>query len=236
MYQVKLEKFEGPMELLLELIEKERMPITELSLSKVADQYLEFVRNNDNIKLENLADFLTVASKMILIKSRALLPILKFDEEEEQEIEDLARQLEAFKKFKDISERLGKMSERKRISYTREGFSNIVPTFYPPENINAYDLKKYFLQVVSEIPVVEKLQDELVREVVTLEQKINDLGEMIRRKVETSFSEIVSGAEDKIEVIVSFLAILEMVKQKLVEVEQGELFQEIKLRSRIVQD
>lgn len=232
MYQVKLEKFEGPMELLLELIEKEKLNITELSLANITDQFLEFIREKEAINLDNLADFLTVAAKLILIKSRALLPILQFTDEEEEEIRDLAEQLEAFKKFKEVSEKLGKMSERKKIAYSREGFKEIEPIFYPPEDLNIFDLKKNFVAVLTEIPIVEKLQEEMVKEVVTLEERINDLGQMLRKKVETSFSEIVGGATDKVDVIISFLAMLEMVKQRLVEVEQGELFKDIKLKAK----
>ena len=229
-YSFKMEKFEGPLELLLDLIEKQKMEITEVSLSKVADEYLEFVRSDGNIQLGSLADFLTVASKLILIKSRALIPILEFSEEEEEEIKDLAKQLEEFKKFKEASEKLGKMGERGAVSYSREGFLGIEKLFYPPENFNKFDFKKYFLGVLSEIPVVEKLEEEMVREVITLEEKINSLQETLRRKIEVSFSELASGSGDRVEIIVSFLAMLEMVKQKLIDVEQGELFEEIRLK------
>lgn len=231
MYQVKLEKFEGPMELLLELIEKEELKITELSLAHVADQYLDFIKDNDKIHLDHLADFLSVASKLILIKSRALLPMLKFSEEEEEEIKDLTRQLEEYKKFKEISIRIGKMAEMKKICYSRDSYAGVGPLFYPPENFNVFDFKKYFLSVLAEIPVIEKLQEEYVSEVVTLEQRINELQNSLRQRVETSFSEITSGAVDKVDVIVSFLAMLEMVKQRIVEAEQTELFQDIKIKN-----
>jgi len=233
-YEVRLEKFEGPLDLLLELIEKEELKITELSLAKVAGQYLEYIKNNKNIHLENLADFLSVASKLILIKSRALLPVLKFTDEEEGEIKDLARRLEEYRRFKEISVRLGKMADLGRIAYSREGYSGIGSFFYPPEGLNAFDLKKYFQAVLSEIPQVEKLEEEYVREVMTLEEKINDLQNMLRRKVETCFSEVACSAKDKIEVIVSFLAMLEMVKQKIINVEQEELFQEIRMKAKII--
>ena len=91
-------------------------------------------------------------------------------------------------------------------------------------------MKKYFSIVIAEIPIVEKLEEEIVREVMTLEEKINDLQNMLRQKVETSFAELTASATDKIDVIVSFLAMLEMVKQRIVQVEQRELFEEIKLR------
>ena len=229
-YQFKLDKFEGPLDLLLELIEKERLDITELSLANVTNQYLDHIKSTENIHLENLAEFLSVASKLILIKSRALLPMLQFSEEEEAEIKDLTEQLAAYKKFKEAADVLGKIAQKGQISYTREGFKGVESFFYPPENINAFDLKKYFSIVIAEIPIVEKLEEEIVREVMTLEEKINDLQNMLRQKVETSFAELTASATDKIDVIVSFLAMLEMVKQRIVQVEQRELFEEIKLR------
>ncbi len=233
-YNVKLEKFEGPLDLLLELIEQEKMNITELSLARVADQYLEHIRNNENIKLENLADFLSVASKLILIKSKALLPLLEFTEEEEEEIKDLARQLEDYKKFKEASMGLGKMSDQGKIAYSREGYSGVQAIFYPPENVNVFDLKKFFQLVLAEIPLVERLEEEVVGDIITLEERINELQNTLRRRVEANFSELVANAPDKIDVIVSFLAMLEMVKQRIIDAEQGELFEEIKLKHKKV--
>lgn len=232
MYQVKLEKFEGPLELLLELIEKEKLSITELNLARVADQYLEHIRDNQNIHLENLADFLSVAAKLILIKSRALLPILKLSDEEEEEIEDLAQQLLEYKKFKEISAKIKKLALGSRACYSKPAYQGIRSVFYPPDDINAFDLKKYFQKVLAEIPTAETLQEEIVGEIITLEERISDLEVALRSKVETCFSELVSQAKDKIDVIISFLAMLEMVKQRVIKVEQKELFQDIKLSMR----
>lgn len=232
MYNVKLEKFEGPMDLLLELIEKEKLDITELSLAKITDQYLEHIRGNEDIRLGNLADFLSVAAKLILIKSRAILPSLRFSDEEEKEIGDLTHQIEEYKKFKDASLEVGKLFKLGRYSFSRSGFLGVKSVFYPPEGINAYDLKKYFLKVISEIPIVEKLQEEVVREIVTLEERIADIEVTIRKKVETSFFEITANAEDKVDVIISFLAMLEMVKQRVIDVEQNELFNDIRLNMK----
>ncbi|HAI74225.1 MAG TPA: hypothetical protein DCS28_01430 [Candidatus Moranbacteria bacterium] len=231
MYNVKLEKFEGPLDLLLELIEKEKLNITELNLAHVADQYLEYIKDNKNIHLENLADFLSVAARLILIKSRALLPILKFSDEEEEEIKDLAQQLAEYKKFKEIAARIRKLALAERICFSREQ-QKIESVFYPPENINAFDLKKYFQKVLAEIPLAAILQEEIVSEIVSLEERISDLEIMLRKKMETCFSELVFCAKDKIDVIISFLAMLEMVKQRIIKVEQQELFQEIKLSMR----
>ena len=231
-YNIKTDKFEGPMDLLLELIEKEKLNITELSLAHVTDQYLEYIKADTNIKLGHLAEFLSIAAKLILIKSRALLPLLTFTEEEEEEIKDLAKQLEEYKKFKDASVVLGKMSESGKISYDRTGFAGVQSLFYPPEDLNIYDFKKYFLLVLNEIPIIEKLDEEVVHEVITLEERINDLQNTLRQRVQMSFAELTSGAENKVDVIISFLAMLEMVKQRIVDVEQGELFHEIMLKNK----
>lgn len=220
------------MDLLLELIEKEKLNITELSLAHVTDQYLEYIKGDTNIKLGHLAEFLSIAAKLILIKSRALLPLLTFTEEEEEEIKDLAKQLEEYKKFKDASMVLGRMAEAGRISYDRAGFAGVQALFYPPEDLNVYDFKKYFLLVLNEIPIIEKLDEEVVQEVITLEERINDLQNTLRQRVEMSFTELTSGAENKIDVILSFLAMLEMVKQRIVDVEQGDLFHEIMLKNK----
>jgi len=231
-YQVKTEKFEGPLELLLELIEKEKLSVTELSLAHVSDQYLDFIRGNESIQLEHLADFLSVASKLLLIKSRALLPTLELTDEEEAEIQDLTQQLALYKKFKEASIKIGKMAESKRISYARDPFWGVKAIFYPPENINCFDLKKCFLSILAEIPIVEKLEQEFVAEVMTLEEKISELQNVLRQRIETNFADLTAEAADKIEIIVSFLAILEMIKQRVIEAEQTELFSDIKLRQK----
>lgn len=231
-YQIKLEQFEGPLDLLLNLIEEEKLDITKVSLARVADQYLGYIKENKNIKLENLADFLSVASKLILIKSKALLPFLQFSEEEEEEIKDLSKQLEEYKKFKDVSMKIAELSGNGKFSFTREVFKGVGPLFYPPENINVFDLKKYFQLVLAEIPVIEKLEEEFVKEIMTLEEKINDLRLAIQERAEISFSELTSEAKEKVDIIVSFLAVLEMVKQKIIDVEQNDIFREIKLKHK----
>ena len=229
-YQIKTEQFEGPLDLLLQMTEDQKLDITRVSLAKIADQYLEYIANTQNITLEHLADFLSVASRLILIKSKALLPMLEFTEEEEEEIKDLEYQLAQYKKFKEAAKNLANLYDAPDMSFSREGFSGLGIVFCPPENITKEDLFKTFSKILGEIPVLEKLEEEMVREVLTLEEKIIHLQNTLREKVQTSFSELVANTEDKIEIVVSFLAMLEMVKQKLIHVEQGELFSEIRLK------
>lgn len=230
MYKVKLEQFEGPLDLLLELTSKEKLDITRMSLSKVTDQYLEYIEKRENVNLENLSEFLTVASQLILIKSKSLLPLLVLTEEEEEEIEDLEKRLAEYKKFKEASKKIEKIFESEKECFSREGFVHFDSFFCPPENIGVEDLKDAFLKLIEEVPETEEIEQDSIEEVVTLEEKITHLHEFIEKRIETSFSRIVSDSSDKIEVVVSFLAMLEMVKQRVIHVEQGNLFEDIKMR------
>lgn len=231
-YHIKLEQFEGPLDLLLQLTQEEKLDITRVSLAKIADQYLGYISQAESISLENLSEFLSVAAKLILIKSKALLPLLEFTEEEEEEIKDLEYQLAEYKKFKEIALKINELTEKRTISLSREGFLGRQAIFYPPENITANDLKAAFEKLLGDIPLLEKLEQELIREVLTLEDKIIHLQDTLRERVTTSFSELVANTEDKVEIVISFLAMLELVKQRIIHVEQGELFSEIHLRHK----
>lgn len=229
-YNIKLEQFEGPLDLLLQLTQQEKLDITRVSLAKITDQYLEYIAQAKNITLAHLADFLTVASRLILIKSKALLPMLEFTQEEEEEIKDLEYQLAEYKKFKDVAVKMAELFDSLDNSFSRDGFVGLPTLFYPPKNITSGDLLKSFSKMLGEIPVQEKLEQEMIENVLTLEDKILHLQETLRQKVETSFSQLVSNAKDKVEIVVSFLAMLELVKQRIIHVEQGELFSEINLK------
>lgn len=233
MYNVKIEQFEGPLDLLLELINKEKMDITNISLAQIADQYLDYLEKKEDINIVNLADFLTVAAKLILIKSKALLPLLDLSNEEEEEIFDLEKQLEEYKKFKLIAVEVEKIFNDKKQSFSRDNFLEIEPQFAPPAGIGAQELAAIYEDILGQIPVLEKLEEERITRVISLKERIDSLREMLSTKVEMTFSEIIKKGGDKVEVIVSFLAVLEMVKRRIVVVEQGEMFYEIKLKKRV---
>lgn len=229
MFNVRLEKFEGPLDLLLELIEKQKLNITEMSIAQVAGGYLEFIRNEESVSLENLAEFVNIASKIILIKSRSILPTLEVTPEEEKEIKDLEKQLKLYKQFKEAADKIGFLVKNKNRLYSRDYLLGVSAVFSPPENINVFDLKKTFRKIIDQIVLPEKLPEEAIRDIITLEDKINELQKTLEKRVEVSFSQIRALAGDKIEIIVSFLALLELVKQRIVSAEQSKLFEEIKI-------
>ena len=230
-YHIQLEQFEGPLPLLLALIEREKLDITRLSLATVADQYLEYLSREENISLDNLARFLAIAARLILIKSKALLPILQFTDEEEEEIGDLEEELRRYKLFKEAAQRLGVLVSKQHFSVTRESMLDTVSVFLPPKNLTREELSVYFRSVLGELPSMEILEEKRLVEIVTLEEKITLLQESIKNRVKKSFSEIVSSATDRVHVIVSFLALLELVKQRIVHAQQGEMFGEIHFQS-----
>lgn len=233
MYNVKIEQFEGPLDLLLELINKEKMDITNISLAQIADHYLDYLEKKEDINIANLADFLTVAAKLILIKSKALLPLLNLSNEEEEEIFDLEKQLEEYRKFKLVAPEIEKFFNSQKQSFSRDDIVEIEPQFAPPEGIGASELASIYDDILGQIPVFEKLEEEQMIKIISLKERIDSLKEILSKKAEFNFSELIKKGSDKVEVIVSFLAILEMVKRELVTVEQGEVFYEIKLKRKV---
>lgn len=231
-YTIQLPQFQGPLELLSTLIDKRKLDVTLVSLATVTDQYLEYLSLEKTVSLEHLSSFLVIASRLILIKSKALLPQLVFDEEDEEEIIDLERRLKEYRIFQKAAQALGICFARGNRMYSRERNATPHGFFYPPQNLTKNDLHQSFTRVLESIPVPKVLQEESLAEVLSLEDRIASLQIMVRRKAEISFTEIIASSKDRAEVIVSFLALLELVKQRMITVEQKEgLFGNIRISS-----
>jgi segregation and condensation protein A len=227
---IRLSQFEGPLELLLSMIEDRKLDISRVSLSEVADQYLDRVNEErDQIDLENLASFLLIASRLILLKSKSLLPILEFTDEEEEEIEDLELRLREYKMFKEVATKLGERLSRKCRALPREKLLGAPNVYVPPKGLTGETLKCHFEDVLGAIPTKEEIIEEAVEEVVSLETRIEHLQQSLSTRAETSFRELSEQAENQMEVIVSFLAVLELVKQRFVSVRQKQTFGDIQI-------
>lgn len=230
---VKLEQFEGPLDLLLELIQREKLEITQISLAKVTNSYLGYLKDSLNISSDNLSDFLVVAARLILIKSKALLPILELTPDEEESICDLEARLALYKKFKEMAELLKEQFDKREFSFGRKIFEGIKQGFFPPPNIDAVVLEKTMSRILAEMPKAEKLIEERIKEVITLEEKMNQLKQSLEERIETNFKHLTKNAKDKMEIIVTFLAILELFKERIIHFEQNELFGEIRITKNI---
>jgi segregation and condensation protein A len=229
MINIQLEKFEGPLSLLIKLIDKEEMDITQVSMAKIADQYVNYIRTRGNINSEEMADFLVVAARLLLIKSKALLPYI-FPEEEE-EADDLERQLKMYKEFLEAAKNLEKMIGKKKFMFVREFDRRSVMAangfFSPPKKLTKEEIKDVFGEILSRIKPPEKLEEKTLERKITIEEKIIFIQQMVLERLKVSFNKILSQACDKTEIIVSFLAVLEMMRQREIVLDQEELFSEI---------
>lgn len=228
MYTVKLQDFQGPLDLLLQLIEEQTLDITEVSLAQITDQYIGYIKTID-IKPADLANFLVIASQLLLIKSKAILPTLELSPEEGEGIEDLKRKLEEYKKFRLFADELKKIERKKHISYSRDFYAGIDSIFYPPKNITSNILYQFFKKIMGGLPQEEILPKASIQTVVSIEEKINWIKDNLLKRIEQSFDELTKN-NSRVELIVSFLALLELVKQRIVAANQKGLFNEIKIR------
>jgi segregation and condensation protein A len=229
-FQISHEKFEGPLELLLELIEKEKLSISEISLARVTDDFITFIKALEKIDPEVLAEFLVVAAQLMLIKSKSLLPNLKLSEEDEASIEDLERRLAEYKRFRELAGDVRKLDVAHRRILTREAYQGMKAVFYPPLNLTRDTLCDAFAAVLAAIPKIEKLAEEKIKKIVSLEDTIKHIRLFLQENIQKAFSDITKGAHEKVDIIVSFLAILELARQRFVELEQIQPFEDITIK------
>jgi len=228
MYKIKLEQFEGPLDLLLKLIEEERLDITTVSLAKVTDQYLAYLDTFEYINAEELADFLVVAAKLLYIKSKTLLPIL---ETEEEEI-DLEKQLKIYREYLEASKIIQKIIRQKRFTYVRETSQAILePIFAPPPNLDASALKKYMLGILNKIEPLIRLPEDVIERAVSIQEKIDQIRNLIYQEAQLNFRTLLNHAKSRTDIIVTFLALLELIKQETIVVVQKDMFEDITIKS-----
>lgn len=232
-YKNKEQLFEGPLDLLLDLIEKEKLDITDIALAQVAEQFISYLDNSkEEITPEHLSSFLLVAGKLILIKSKAIIPTLELEEEEEEDIEELKARLKEYQKFKEISKEIKILENRKERFFSKQRYSGMKVVFCPPPDIASLDLQKAMENVLNKIPKSEHLVERTIDDVISVKDKIEHLKEIISKKIELTFEEIVFSSENKVEIIVTFLAMLELVRRSVIVIEQVDVFGEIKIKNK----
>jgi len=230
MVQVKIEQFEGPLDLLLRLIENQELDVTMLSLATVTEQFLNHVKNLQEKDPISLADFLVVASKLLVIKSKALLPSLDLGIEEEEEAFDLTEQLLLFKKYKAAAQFLRKQDLRRKQSWIREvGFEDKI-TFVPDPIATPSFLSERLGVLATVLQKIAKLPEDVIEEVISISEKIDHIQTLITEKFETSLSSLIADSKSKTEIVITFLALLELVRQRILTVEQNEAFSDIKIK------
>lgn len=223
-YTVQLDEYSGPLDLLLQLIEEQQMDITKVSLAAVADQFIVYMQQMQNLNPEEVADFLVVVAKLLYIKSKALLPTIDLEDDGI----DLEKQLRLYKEFVAASKKIHALVTDGKYNYVREKYpEELKQGFHPPEGLTAPQLGLLFAKVLKRLEPIFVLPKRVIEKTVNIHEKIQHIKDIILREASISFARVISDAGSKTEKIVSFLAMLELVKQRMISVEQEKLFDDI---------
>jgi segregation and condensation protein A len=229
LYQIRLPVFEGPLDLLLQLIEREELDITAVALAQVTDQYLERLAELERRLTKDLADFLVVAAKLVLIKSAALLPgsSKPAPEDDVQDVgQDLVRQLQIYKRFKEIASLLHEREASGLHSYIRLA---LPPRRAPEPDLSMVTLHDLLTlaQEALEVKPGSPVGQVVSPVTVTIEQQIDHIERQLSQHRQIAFRTLLSQAATRIEVIVTLWAVLELIKQDDICVRQDRLFGQI---------
>ncbi len=233
-YTLRTDLFEGPLDLLLALIEKRKLLINDIALAEVADDYIKYLEGHREFPVAETAQFVLVGSALLLIKSRSLLPQIDLTSEEEQSVEDLEARLRLLERYqslgKGLAARFGETPlYRGQRSVIRE------PVFSPDNSMTLDVLQGAAHAVLAHLPrSVPKLVEATVRKVVSLEEVMERLTERINANVRVSFRDFAAHQGDRLTLIVSFLAMLELVRQGVVRVEQEAYTDDITIHADTV--
>ncbi len=227
-YQVQLPIFEGPLDLLLHLIEQEELDITKVALAQVTDQYLAYLADVEQRQPRDLSNFLVVAAKLLLIKSQALLPRPATDTAPDTEDvgDELVRQLQVYRRFKEIATLLHQRSQQGLHSYIRIAAPPRLEPQLDVGDATIHDLLHAVQEALDAIPA-PPAGDVVSPITVTIAQQIAYIKEQLAYRSQIRFSEVLSHSTSRVEVIVTLLAVLELIKQDRVQVRQARMFGEI---------
>ncbi len=227
MTQITLDQFSGPFSLLINLIDDEKLSISELSLSKVTEQYLAYLDGLEEKKAEELSDFLLVASRLLLLKARLLLPQLAPMEDEGP---DLADQLRLYKMFVKASRHINQKWLSNFVSYPRLEATRKPLEFVVPENVSSQALHGAMWKLLKRIRPPKAMPEMSIDKAVSLRDTIEKFKGILKKLNALTFDECLSEKRNKTEILVSFLAILELVKQNLVTLQQEDNFGTINIQ------
>lgn len=226
-YTVRTPAFEGPFELLIELIEKRKLLVNDLSLSQVTDDFIQHVRSQAEFPIDDAADFIQVAATLLLIKSKSLIPDLELSGKEEEDIDELKRRLAAYEQTREAAKTLARLFGCSVM--VSAGERTPEPLFAPSKDLTLENLERALRDALASLEKEEKLPEARVRPMITIEEMMDRLMERVQKAVTMSFREFSGDSKEKVEVIVSFLALLELVKQGAVDVLQHEHFGDIRI-------
>lgn len=238
-YRVRTDTFEGPFDLLLQLVAKQKVAIAELSIAEIADQYLEYVERMDDLDLDVASDFLLVAATLLELKAASLLPrdepleMAEFDDMTPEEARELLiARLLAYKQFKNAAAELSARYEAESLTHSRaagleESFLQLMPDYL--EGVTLHGLAVVCADLVHKREVFLLEADHVATAPISLELHVEGVHRILRGKQRATFRELVASGAPVEELVVTFLAILELYKRGVVRIEQNELFGDIEI-------
>jgi segregation and condensation protein A len=229
-YTVATPVYEGPLDLLLQLIERAELDITKLALSLVTDQYLEHLRSLQDRATEEVSAFLVIAARLLQIKSEALLPRPPVREEgEEDPGEALARQLIAYKRYKQVALWLAERNQANLRTYLRLAPPPKIEEVLDLNGIDMNDLVAIAQAAFNAMDLRKPLGTVVSAPRITIREKIRLISRLIKLHGITKFHKLLNGNKSNLDIVVTFLAMLELIKRRLVRVQQDALFGEIEI-------
>ncbi len=246
-YKIKTAGFEGPFGLLLSLVEERKLFINDVSLAQVTEDYLKYMNSlpahaglggssslAGKLSQAEVSSFIVVAATLILIKSKSLLPNLNLTSEEESDITNLEDRLKLYEIFSKLSENVKNMFGQKMIFAPLERKNNVL-VFLPDDQITKESMMVFAREALGRIPKKVSLQEVEVRKVISMEEMIDRLAERIQHSLSFNFKDfsgVAQTREERVVVIVGFLAMLEMVRQGLLNATQDNNFEDIIIEKR----
>ncbi|MDP2692457.1 MAG: segregation/condensation protein A [bacterium] len=222
--KIKLEQFDGPFDLLLSLINDNKLNINEISLSDITEQYLQYLDKLEKNKEEELADFLVVGTRLLYLKSRLLLPQFAPEVDEGQSLEE---QLRLYKAFVESSRKVNKLWENKYRGVFRVEPPRVSKEFVVPINLNNNILHDNMVQLLRRLKPLKPLPETKIDRAVSMKERLDKIRAILKKTKRINFFELLDNANNRTEIIVSFLALLELVKQKTVVLKQDTSFADI---------
>jgi segregation and condensation protein A len=238
-YSVKIDQFEGPFSVLLSMIEERKLFINDISLSAITEDYINYVNSHD-IPPNLISNFILVASTLILIKSKSLLPTLTLTNEEEGDIKNLEERLKLFELYSNLSVHI-KNNFGKKIIFSPQERKNTNVVFLPDNQISQESMMVLASELINKIPQKSLIPEVEIKKVISIEEMIDKLKDRIQDNLSMNFREF-SGAgkaiskEEKVTVIVGFLAMLELVREGILHVIQDNNFEDILIEKGKIND
>ncbi|MBU0528836.1 segregation/condensation protein A [bacterium] len=232
MYKVHLENFDGPLDLLLFFIRRDEIDIYDIPISRITKEYLSTLDQIQQINISVAGEFIEMAATLMRIKSRMLLPRPQMDEEIEDPRSPLVRQLLEYRRYKDLAEQLENLAEE-RSHYFSRGYESQIPTGDEDpgvylRQVTLYDIAHYFKVAMENKPIISRY--ELQREDISLDDQKAIILANLDDKGFLKFSLLMTKLETKLEVIITLLAILEMIRNEEIIIIQRKLFGELEIQ------